>query len=111
MKKITIIMVVFILFISCGTNNPKMSDNVDTVYYPENVMEIKSATFSTGGGKSRLQYFKVFCLMSDDTYKMFFVTRTGVAGMFGWGRYTIPIQIKYIRQKGLRDKIIYEEEK
>ncbi len=68
----------------------------NVVLIPNNVKEVKSVTFSSGGGKTAIIYAKIFCEMNDGTNILFNAPKTSVSGAFGFGRFTIPevIQIK-----------------
>jgi len=80
----------------------------NTIYYPANVKEIKSVEYSTGGGDSMMIYIKVFCLMKNDTYNLFMVSKGSVAGYLKLSRFTIPKQINFVKDNNLNNEIKWE---
>ena len=86
MKKLLIIL--SLLFVSIFA--------MDTIIIPINVKEVKSVTFSSGGGDKAVVYVKVFCIMNDGKMILFNASKVSASGMFGLGRWTISeaIEIK-----------------
>ena len=101
MKRIVILTAIFtILFTGLALAN--------TVRIPGDVKEIKSATYSTGGGENMIVYIKVHCLMQDGREVLFLAGKASVSGMLGFGRWTLPEKIEFIRDKSLKDRILWK---
>lgn len=81
---------------------------VEYVYYPQNVKEIISAEYSTGGGDSMIIYVEVFCKMDDGTYRIFFAEKITASSFFNMSRLDLPDYIVLKKKEGLYNKIIWE---
>lgn len=95
----TAIFAMFMLFVCVGTSF------ADTVYIPEDVKEVKSATFSSGGGNSAIVYVKVFCEMDDGREVLYIDEKISVAGAFGLGRINLPSKVEFIKTNAVHDKV------
>lgn len=80
----------------------------DTVYIPQNCKEIKSSTFSTGGGNKAVIYCKIHCKMDDGTDELFLAKKISTSGLFGVGRFTMPDSIKFVRSSKMKNKAKWE---
>ena len=89
---------------------PLFASDVQYVRVPaNNCHQILSATYSTGGGDSAFIYIKVFCKAKNGEESLFMENKVSGAGIFGISRFTIPSQIKFIKDKSLLNKIVWEE--
>lgn len=79
------------------------------VHIPAGVKEIKSATYSTGGGEKPIVYVKVHCLMNDGREVLFLAGKGSVSGMLGLGRWTLPEKIEFVKDNALKDKIVWKK--
>ena len=83
--------------------------SAETVLIPNNVKEVKSATFSSGGGKTAIIYIKVLCLMDSGKSILYMAKKGSVSGFFGMGRWTIPDKIEFKKSSQAKDKIIWKK--
>lgn len=67
----------------------------DTILIPENVKEVKSATYSSGGGETSIVYVKILCEMTNGDHVLYLIKKTSVAGFLGMGRLVIPDTIVF----------------
>lgn len=80
----------------------------DTIYIPDNVAEVKSATVSSGGGSSAVMYFKVFCTLDDGTDVLFTGKKISAGSLFGIARWTMPTEFVIKKKPGLRGKLVWK---
>jgi len=79
----------------------------DTVIIPNTVTEIKSATYSSGGGKTGIVYVKILC--TDKGRDVLYMdSKFSKSGLVGIGRYLIPKKIEFVRHKAIVGEIIFK---
>ena len=83
----------------------------EVIKIPMNVKEVRSAVISTGGGEKMIMYAKVFCVMDDGSMNIFLDQRITASSIFGISRWTLPEQIKIVKDKEMKNKISWESEK
>jgi len=80
--------------------------SADVVRVPDEAcLDIKSASYSTGGGKKAMIYIKLLCEDINGNTALFMRAKVSVSGALGWSRFMIPKKIQFIRDKGLTDQI------
>ena len=96
--------VIFMTILMCLISSFVMAD---VIVIPKECKEIKSSTFSSGGGNKAIVYVKIHCKMNDGKDKLFLAKKVSASGIFGVGRWTIPDMIEF-KRTNIKDKAEWE---
>lgn len=64
---------------------------------PAGCEKIVDSEYSTGGGEKAFILYEVGCLDKNGKYVKYMTKMTSVSGMFGFGRWTIPEKITFVK--------------
>lgn len=74
------------------------------VNYPSSC-NLQGSEYSSGGGKKIIVYIEIDCKDSEGNHVKYIGTKGSVGGLFGFGRFTMPEKIKFIRWS--KDKVAF----
>ena len=81
MKRLFLVVFALITFGSIA-----YADTATILVHPS--CEVLSATFSSGGGKSAVQYAKILCKYPDKSNALLLIKKGSVTAALGWGSIT-----------------------